>query len=323
MLRPARAARKDGSVYHVDSEPARSARASATSAAPRWSSATDDKPETVRGPAEGVRRGRPPPEGLLRRRGLLSAVDGVGRPTPSTPRSSAGARKPCGQGSSGDGAWSSRARRDCPDARRRAHRCEILDALEAAVAPGVTTWELDSSPSGSSTRRARKPRLQGLPGFPCRALRSINHEVVHGIPSRKRALREGDLMKLDFGVVYRASSATRRAPCRWARSRDEAQRLLDATRESLEAGIAAMTPATGSATSATRCSRTSRPGLLAWCATSWATASAGKLHEAPQVPNYGDAGALESAAAGHGAGGRAHGERGDPRWTSSRTTGRR
>src|SRR5262245_41393509 len=80
---------------------------------------------------------------------------------------------------------------------------EILDELEKAVAPGVTTWELDRLAEDLIHRKGAKPAFKGYHGFPCVLCASVNHEVVHGIPSKKRRLQEGDLMKLDFGVQFR------------------------------------------------------------------------------------------------------------------------
>ena len=81
--------------------------------------------------------------------------------------------------------------------------CEILDELEQAVAPGVTTWDLDALAEKLIYQKGARPAFKGYHGFPACLCASINHEVLHGIPSKRRSLQEGDLMKLDFGVVYR------------------------------------------------------------------------------------------------------------------------
>src|SRR5678816_530176 len=88
------------------------------------------------------------------------------------------------------------------DRMRRAGRvvAEILDALEAAVAPGVTTWDLDQLAERLIKDKGAKSAFKGYRGFPAVLCASVNHEVVHGIPSKSRKLVEGDLMKLDFGV---------------------------------------------------------------------------------------------------------------------------
>ncbi len=117
--------------------------------------------------------------------------------------------------------------------------CEILDELEKAVAPGVTTWDLDQLAESLIYKKGSKPAFKGYLGFPCCLCASINEEVVHGIPSKKRALKEGDLMKLDFGVVYKGyyGDAARTVPV--GKVTAGAQALVDATRASLEEGIKA------------------------------------------------------------------------------------
>src|SRR5215217_4463479 len=120
--------------------------------------------------------------------------------------------------------------------------CEILDELERAVAPGVTTWELDALAERLIHQKGAKPAFKGYHGFPSCLCASVNHEVVHGIPSRKRKLAEGDLMKLDFGVVYQGfyGDSARTVPV--GKVSAQARALIDATREALAQAIAAMVP---------------------------------------------------------------------------------
>ncbi|HTO97657.1 MAG TPA: type I methionyl aminopeptidase, partial [Myxococcales bacterium] len=114
---------------------------------------------------------------------------------------------------------------------------EILDALEKAVAPGVSTWELDQLAERLIHEKGARPAFKGYRGFPSCLCTSINHEVVHGIPSRKRRVAAGDLLKLDFGVVYKGyfGDSARTIPV--GKVSPEAEALSRATRESLEAGI--------------------------------------------------------------------------------------
>src|SRR5215217_2889516 len=118
--------------------------------------------------------------------------------------------------------------------------CEILDELERAVAPGVSTWELDALAEKLIHAKGAKPAFKGYHGFPSCLCASVNDEVVHGIPSKKRKLAEGDLMKLDFGVVYKGyyGDSARTVPV--GKVSAEALALLEATRESLNKAIGAM-----------------------------------------------------------------------------------
>jgi methionyl aminopeptidase len=173
------------------------------------------------------------------------------------------------------------------DRMRRAGRvvAEILDALEAAVAPGVTTWDLDQLAERLIKEKGARSAFKGYRGFPAVLCASVNHEVVHGIPSKARKLVEGDLMKLDFGVSIEGfyGDAARTVPV--GKVSDEARRLSEATRESLEAGIAAIRHAVQSHV---------EPLGFSVVRDFVGHGIGRKLHEAPQIPNYGRPGTLES-----------------------------
>jgi len=117
---------------------------------------------------------------------------------------------------------------------------EILVELQKAVAPGISTLELDRIADDLTYKKGAKPVFKGYRGFPASLCTSLNHEVVHGIPNKKRVLREGDLMKLDFGVVYRGYVGDSAVTVPVGKVSDEALRLIAATRESLQKGIAAI-----------------------------------------------------------------------------------
>jgi methionyl aminopeptidase len=111
--------------------------------------------------------------------------------------------------------------------------------LERSVRSGMSTWELDRVAEEfiRSHDRAR-PSFKGLYGFPGSICTSINEEIVHGIPSRKRLLKEGDLISLDVGVQldgFHTDSATT-VPV--GNVDAEANELLHATRRALDAGLA-------------------------------------------------------------------------------------
>ena len=80
---------------------------------------------------------------------------------------------------------------------------EILAELAALAAPGVTTMELNDLSETLATSHRVRPAFKGYRGFPCALCASVNEEVVHGIPSHSRVLRQGDVVSLDFGVIYR------------------------------------------------------------------------------------------------------------------------
>jgi methionyl aminopeptidase len=109
--------------------------------------------------------------------------------------------------------------------------------VAAAVRPGITTLDLDRVAEEHIAEQGAIPNFKGYRGFPATICTSINEQVVHGIPS-KRALREGDLVSLDFGAIwegYHADSAIT-VFCGEPPSA-EAEKLVRVTEESLEAGV--------------------------------------------------------------------------------------
>ncbi|RKG52621.1 type I methionyl aminopeptidase [Corallococcus sp. AB011P] len=168
--------------------------------------------------------------------------------------------------------------------------CEILDELEKAVAPGVSTWELDALAEQLIAKKGARSAFKGYHGFPGVLCASVNQEVVHGIPNRKRRLVAGDLMKLDFGVVYRGffGDSARTVPV--GKVAPEAQALVDATRQSLEKAIQVMQPGNrlGDIGHAVQSHVEARGFSVVRDFTGHGIGR--KLHEPPQVPNYGQAG---------------------------------
>lgn len=114
---------------------------------------------------------------------------------------------------------------------------EVLVMLENVVESGLTTWELDKLAEDLCLKRKAKPAFKGYRGFPGSLCVSINEEVVHGIPSRKKKLKKGDIISIDFGVLYQGfygDSAITLAVDTVSRETD---RLLQVTEQSLAKGI--------------------------------------------------------------------------------------
>ncbi|MBF5041026.1 type I methionyl aminopeptidase [Aggregicoccus sp. 17bor-14] len=168
--------------------------------------------------------------------------------------------------------------------------CEILDELERAVAPGVSTWDLDALAEKLIRAKGAKPAFKGYHGFPSCLCASVNHEVVHGIPSRKRKLAEGDLMKLDFGVVYQGfyGDSARTVPV--GKVSAQAQALVDATREALAKAIEAMVPGNRVGDIGHAIQSYVEPRGFSVVRDFVGHGIGRALHEAPQVPNYGQPG---------------------------------
>lgn len=114
---------------------------------------------------------------------------------------------------------------------------ETLILLEKIVAVGMTTWDLDRIAEDYCKKRRAVPAFKGYRGFPGSLCVSINEEVVHGIPSRKRKLKKGDILSIDFGVCYKGyygDSAVTVAVDKIGKSEEQ---LLKVTEESLEKAI--------------------------------------------------------------------------------------
>jgi methionyl aminopeptidase len=165
---------------------------------------------------------------------------------------------------------------------------EALDAMELAVAPGITLEELDAIGERVTLARGGVCAFKGLYGFPKNVCISVNEQVVHGIPTRRK-VAEGDLVKLDYGVIrhgYYGDSA-RTVPA--GKVSPEAQKLLEETRNALEKGIAAMLDGNRISDIGAAIEAHVKPfgyGIVR----DYVGHGIGKrLHEDPQVPNYGPA----------------------------------
>jgi methionyl aminopeptidase len=118
---------------------------------------------------------------------------------------------------------------------------EVLDILEANAKPGISTAELDSLAEELIRSRGARPSFKGFNGFPASICASLNDEVVHGIPSKKRILKEGDLLKLDVGVEFEGYHAdgARTFVVGNGEVDEKVIDLINTTREALERGIRA------------------------------------------------------------------------------------
>ena len=114
---------------------------------------------------------------------------------------------------------------------------EALLVARESIREGVSTYELDKIIRNHIEKSGAKPSFLGYHGFPGSACISINDEVIHGIPSKKRILREGDIVKIDVGAFYKGyhGDAARTIPV--GKVSEEAEKLIRVTRESFFAGI--------------------------------------------------------------------------------------
>jgi len=115
---------------------------------------------------------------------------------------------------------------------------EVLDKIEAEIRPGASTADLDAIAEAHILASGATPSFKGLYGFPKTLCTSIDQEIVHGIPSSKRALVEGSILSVDVGVQMDGLHADSAATFAVGEISREAERLLDVTQQCLAAGIA-------------------------------------------------------------------------------------
>jgi methionyl aminopeptidase len=166
---------------------------------------------------------------------------------------------------------------------------EILALLETRIKPGVTTGELDALAEQECRRHGAQPAFKGYGGFPYALCTSPNDRVVHGFPDR-RPLAEGEIVSIDFGVLYQGFYGDAAITVPVGQIDAETARLVEVTRTSLERAIARTVPG-------------GRLSDISHAVQSWVESHGfsvvrdfvghgigRQLHEAPQLPNFGPPG---------------------------------
>ncbi len=167
---------------------------------------------------------------------------------------------------------------------------EVLEVLKERVSPGISTMELERTCEEECRKRKVRPAFKGYNGYPYCLCVSVNQEVVHGMPSEKKVLKEGDIVSIDFGVCCDGYYGDAAVTVPVGKISPEAQRLIDVTRRCLELAIeearegnrlydishAIQSCAEGAGYSVVRAFVGHGIGR--------------ELHEAPQVPNFGSPG---------------------------------
>jgi methionyl aminopeptidase len=166
----------------------------------------------------------------------------------------------------------------------------VVDMLAATVKPGMSTLEIDEEVEAFIARAGARAAFKGYRGFPATVCVSINEEVVHGIPSPHRRLKEGDIVGLDLGCIVEGYYADRAFTMAIGEIPDRVQTLLDVTRESLDRAVALCRPGR-------RLSDVSHAVQAHVEAHGFGVVRAfvghgigRSLHEDPQIPNFGEPG---------------------------------
>ncbi len=167
---------------------------------------------------------------------------------------------------------------------------EALLVAREHVREGVSTKELDTVIRNYIEKHGAKPSFLGYAGFPGSACISINEEVIHGIPSSKRILQEGDIVKIDVGAFYKGFHGDSARTIAVGKVSEEAQRLIAVTRESFFCGTAAVKPGNRMGDVGNAIQTCVEKNGFSVVRRYIGHGVGHELHEAPDVPNYGTAG---------------------------------
>ena len=164
---------------------------------------------------------------------------------------------------------------------------QVLDSVRDAVAPGVTTMDLERVAERTIKESGAKPAFKGYYDYPCVLCTSINNEIVHGIPSERRTLKAGDIVSIDTGVVLDGFYGDAAITVPVDGLTPELQKLLDVTRDSLYKGIEAARIGNTIGDVGAAVQRLVEANGFSVVREFVGHGIGTKLHEDPQVPNYG------------------------------------
>jgi methionyl aminopeptidase len=183
-----------------------------------------------------------------------------------------------------------------PELQKMARACRIvvetLDVLEQAAVPGVSTKELDRIARERIEKEGAKPAFLGYRGYPASLCVAVNDQVVHGIPSGRK-LKEGDIVGLDLGCVVGGFYGDAARTVAVGRIGDAPRRLMKVTQDALFAGIEAARPGKRVGDVGNAIQRHAESHGYSVVREFVGHGIGTRLHEEPQVPNYGPAGRRE------------------------------
>ncbi len=174
------------------------------------------------------------------------------------------------------------------------HVAEILLEMRAMARPGGTSGEFDAAAERSIARRKVTSSFlgygpHGMPKYPAAVCISVNEEVVHGIPGA-RELKDGDILSLDFGVHVNGFHGDSAVTIPIGEVGEEVSRLLETTRESLYSGIAQMVPGRRLSDIGHAVQERAEQGGYSVVRQFVGHGIGRRLHEPPQIPNFGPPG---------------------------------
>jgi methionyl aminopeptidase len=167
---------------------------------------------------------------------------------------------------------------------------EVLTALAARVAPGVSTGDLDAQAEQLIRAAGATPAFKGYNGYPASICASINDEVIHGIPSKARALKPGDIISIDVGAELDGYFGDSAVTLPVGEVSDEAKQLLQVTEESLYRAIDVVRPGARISDIGHAVQKHVEAAGFSVVREFVGHGIGQRMHEEPQVPNYGEPG---------------------------------
>lgn len=166
----------------------------------------------------------------------------------------------------------------------------VLDALRTSIAPGMTTMDLEKIAEAKIAEAEATAAFKGYHGYPAVLCTSVNDEVVHGIPSAKRVLREGDVVSIDCGLIIDGYYADSAITLPVGKISEAATSLLEATERSLQAAIAVVKPGATLGDVGAAVQEVAEAAGFSVVREFVGHGIGTKMHEEPQIPNYGKRG---------------------------------
>jgi methionyl aminopeptidase len=163
----------------------------------------------------------------------------------------------------------------------------VLDALKESIAPGMSTMDLEKLAERKIADAGAVAAFKGYHDYPCVLCTSVNNEVVHGIPSAKRILREGDVVSIDCGLIIDGYYSDSAITLPVGKISEAAHSLLEATERSLDAAIGAVKPGATLGDVGAAVQEVAESAGFSVVREFVGHGIGTQMHEEPQIPNYG------------------------------------
>ncbi len=167
---------------------------------------------------------------------------------------------------------------------------KIMEEVKRHVVIGISTWELNKIAEDMCRKYDVEPAFRGYGGFPAALCTSVNQEVVHGIPSKKVILIEGDIIGMDFGIKYNDLYTDAAITLPIGKVNEETQKLLSVTKKALSIGLQKVKEGAATGDIGAAIQKHVESNGFSVVRDCIGHGVGRYLHEPPEIPNYGNAG---------------------------------